>query len=258
MNGRNSRRSEKPDGFSLFLLLCFIGIILWVVYTAYNDHEYSIVKWASILGIIVLVCSVLDLTLVPKPKFTTYDQYYGTDPEKNKMRPVLITLEVMFIAVLIVFLTISPSSESGNAGSVLPSQSTSSGLSSSDSRADDDLSFTVYEMQFARHNGNLKYMENAQKGLINCCVYADVTNPTDKAIDLTKYEMYLTCDDDRYDPFFSDDPAFLCAYRSVASGESIKLKVIDFQIPAALQNADTQIKFVIESPKGTRTTWKLR
>lgn len=164
----------------------------------------------------------------------------------------------MFIAVLIVFHTISPSSESGNAGSVLPGQRTSSGLSSSDSKTDDDLSFTVYEMQFARHNGNLKYMENAQKGLINCCVYADVTNPTDKAIDLTKYEMYLTCDDDRYDPFFSDDPAFLSAHPSLAPGGTLKLKVVDFQVPAEQQYANTTIEFTVRSPEGRETVWALR
>ena len=118
--------------------------------------------------------------------------------------------------------------------------------------------FTIDKMMFARHNGNLKYMEMAGAGLLNCCVYVTVENPTDRTVDLTEYETYLTCDGVRYEPFLSDDPAFLSAHPSVAPGGTLKLKVVDFQVPAEQQYANTAIEFTVRSPNGQETVWTLR
>ena len=127
-----------------------------------------------------------------------------------------------------------------------------------ESAASEELVFTVDKMMFARHNGNLKYMEMAGAGLLNCCVYVSAENPNAEAVSLTDYGVFLTCDGIRYEQFLSDDPAFLFAHRFVAPGETLKLKVIDFQIPAEQQYAATSVELTVISPGGQETTWTLR
>ena len=127
-----------------------------------------------------------------------------------------------------------------------------------ESASSEDLVFTVDKMMFAQHNGNLKYMEMAGAGLLNCCVYVNAENPNAEAVALAEYDVFLTCDGVRYEQFLSDDPAFLLAHRSIEPGETLKLKVIDFQIPAEQQYANTSIVLTVISPGGQETTWNLQ
>ena len=206
------------------------------------------------------------------------DPYYRQEPAPRRMPSVgngiaaaaKVIAAAAVVFVIIVILAAVMHAQNGWPGSSepqnpVPPEQTSHprpqvrpSESPAESAASEELVFTVDKMLFARHNGNLKYMEMAGNGLLNCCVYVNAENPTEKTIDLTGYEMVLTCGGTRYQPFLSDDPAFLSAHPSVAPGETLKLKVVDFQVPAEQQYADSAVVFTVISPGGTEASWTLR
>lgn len=107
-------------------------------------------------------------------------------------------------------------------------------------------------------NGNLKYEKMVDSDKLNCCVYANVENQSEKTINLTDFDVKLVCDGKEYEQFLIDNKEFLFYHQTVGPKESLRSKVIDFQIPSDQQNSDSQIYITIISPDGQKTIWYLR
>ena len=122
----------------------------------------------------------------------------------------------------------------------------------------DGLNYSIKSMMFARHNGNLKYMDMAEEGLVNCVVYVDVDNKTKHRISLKNYDAIIICNGMEYDQILWEDSEFLFYTDSISAEEKLIKKAIDFQIPKEQQYSDSEIIFAIISPSGEQIAWKLR
>jgi len=122
----------------------------------------------------------------------------------------------------------------------------------------DELNCSIKNMMFARHNGNLKYMDMADEGFVNCAVYVDINNETSHSVSLKEYDAILICDGIRYNQITWEDSEFLFFTQSILPKESLVNKVIDFQIPKDQQNSNSEMILSIISPSGEQVTWKLR
>ena len=121
-----------------------------------------------------------------------------------------------------------------------------------------ELSFTITNMMFARHYGNLKYLDIVDDAFVNCCVYANVENKNDHTVDLSLYTVFLNCNGFEYYQTIIEDKEFLFANRIIAKNESLNGKVISFRIPEAQQYSDSPIYITITSPNGQQNSWQLR
>ena len=131
-------------------------------------------------------------------------------------------------------------------------------LETGESKVFNTISFTVTNIMFARHYGNLKYLDMVDSELINCCVYADLVNTGDTTADLKGCDAVLVCDGIEYKQTLMEDSEFLFSHQGIEPNKSLNGKVIDFQIPNALQYSDSQIYIIIISPDGQRAMWQLR
>ena len=186
----------------------------------------------------------------------------GVTAGSNK---VLKIVGVVFILTIITIIAItinntedSESNKKDTAPPQIEAQSTEVKLENGESAIYSDSSIIIAGMMFARHNGNLKYLDMVDGERINCCVYANVENTGEKPIDLTGYDVVLVCDGIEYEQMLVEDPEFLFFYQSIAPKESLKGKVIDFQIPRSQQNSNSEICITIISPDGQNATWQLR
>ena len=174
----------------------------------------------------------------------------------KKRFPFLLFGLAIFIVIAILLATNSGSDDAKNSRSV--GKSTSTQLEIAESKEYHDLSIAITDMRFARHNGNLKYEKMVDSEKINCCVYATVENQGEKTINLTDFDVKLVCDGKEYEQFLIDNKEFLFYHQTVGPKESLRSKVIDFQIPSDQQNSDSQIYITIISPDGQKTVWNLR
>lgn len=182
--------------------------------------------------------------------------------EKNTIhRTVIVLVCIVFIIIIGCIVLISESDnendrEDLNYGSILTIEQGEN--EDAQNVLIEGLNFDVKSMKFARHYGNLKYMEMADEGLVNCVVYVDINNATKRSITLTDYDAVLTCDGVEYNQMICEDIEFLFHKQIILSEESLSKKVIDFQIPKEQQYSDSEILLTICSTSGKQMTWKLR
>ena len=127
----------------------------------------------------------------------------------------------------------------------------------------DDLKITVHNYMFARHNGNLKYLNMAEEGFIYCAVYLDVENVTDKEIPLsddpTRYQAALMVGDNKqFSHSYVDDTDFLFGNKNISPNTIMKRKLINFKIPAEVANTDEPLRLIMQNQKRGTVVWRLR
>ncbi len=127
----------------------------------------------------------------------------------------------------------------------------------------DDLKITVQNYMFARHNGNLKYLNMAEEGFIYCAVYLDVENVTDKEIPLsddpTRYQAALMVGDNKqFSHSYVDDTEFLFGNKSISPNTIMKRKLINFKIPAEVANTDEPLRLIMQNQKRGTVVWRLQ
>ena len=116
---------------------------------------------------------------------------------------------------------------------------------------------------FARHNGNLKYLNMAEEGFIYCAVYLDVENVTDKEIPLsddpTRYQAALMVGDNKqFSHSYVDDTEFLFGNKNISPNTIMKRKLINFKIPAEVANTDEPLRLIMQNQKRGTVVWRLR
>ena len=183
----------------------------------------------------------------------------------NKSVVKTICLLLVFIFVLTIVLLIvtndQEAEKSDTQNAELPQteiNSTETHLEMCESVAYHDFSITITNMMFARHTGNLKYLDMVDSEWINCCVYADLENTGENPVDLKGYDVVLKCDGVEYKQTLIEDPEFLFYHQMLEPHKSLNGKVIDFQIPSSQQYSDSQIYIIFISPDGQNSKWKLR
>lgn len=127
----------------------------------------------------------------------------------------------------------------------------------------DDLKITVQNYMFARHNGNLKYLNMAEEGFIYCAVYLDVENVTDKEIPLSddpmRYQAALMVGDNKqFSHSYVEDTEFLFGNKSISPNTIMKRKIVNFKIPAEVANTDEPLRLIMQNQKRETVVWRLR
>ncbi len=120
------------------------------------------------------------------------------------------------------------------------------------------LSISIVKYAFARHNGNLKYQDMADEGLVNLVVYADICNYSDQCISTKSLTAILLCDGIEYQQMVLDDQKFLFYYPEIQPSESLTSRIINFQIPKDQQYTDSDTIITIILSNGASASWKLR
>ena len=126
-----------------------------------------------------------------------------------------------------------------------------------------NLNFTVQNYMFARHNGNLKYLNMAEEGFIYCAVYLDIENVTDEEIPLSndpmRYQATLMVGDNRqYSHSYAEDNEFLFGNKSISSNSKMKEKIINFKVPAEVAISDEPLRLIIQNQKRETVVWRLK
>ena len=124
------------------------------------------------------------------------------------------------------------------------------------------LSVTVKQVMFARHCGNLKYLDMAEDGSLYCAVYVDAENTGNKTRPLTEAvtgrAVLWVNGREHYEQEYVQDTEFLYANAGVAPQEKLMNKVVTFKVPMQLQTDGSAMQLVITEPSGRETVWTLR
>lgn len=192
---------------------------------------------------------------------------FTTNGEPNKKIIFLSIGIVFFFAIIFSIISVVGNPESGKTGKenneavtveVYSAVTAGTNLEMGESVVLNDISITITKLMFARHTGNLKYLDMVDGELINCCIYANLENTGDNPVDLTGYDAVLICDGVEYEQMLIDNPEFLFFHQIIEPDKTLSGKVIDFQIPNGQQNSDSQIYLIVISPDGQRVKWQLR
>ena len=124
-------------------------------------------------------------------------------------------------------------------------------------------SFTVNNIMFARHFGNLKYLDMAENGFLYCDVYVNIENTSSEPLSLTNesnsYDALLIVDHKEvYHQSYIEDDNFLFSHNELKPNEVLKNKAINFLVPADLQYSDQSIDIAIIASNGQSAVWTLR
>ena len=231
-----------------------------------NYFTKGAIEAASATGVALWDRTKLDsLIRLKQRKSSTRIHLLTTTAKKPTKNNLSLSLGIVFILAIISGIVIavnkSEYEESNNKETELAQieePSTEVKKEMGESAVYSDTSITITNMMFARHNGNLKYLDMVDSEKINCCVYISFENKGEKPLDLTEYNVILICDGIEYEHMLVEDPEFLFFYQAIAPNESLKGKVIDFQIPRDQQYSSSEIYITIISPYGQNFTWKLR
>lgn len=106
-----------------------------------------------------------------------------------------------------------------------------------------DLEVTVTGYSFSQYAGNLGTLGKAQSGLSYCVVYVDVKNTGTSTLELTglfdshNYVFTLIYDEENtYNETWFDYSDFLAANDSIPSKGTLHGKLLNFTVPAEMQN----------------------
>ena len=172
----------------------------------------------------------------------------------KKITALSLGMPILFFLILVVFVSVLNEKDKP----IVTSSPDEQHLGVADNNIVEDLSITISKMMFARHTGNLKYLDMVDDDIINCCVYANVENNNTKSVDLSQYNAVLLCNGIEYQQIVVEDSEFLFANPTIEQNELLEGKVIDFQIPKDQQYSDSQIYFIIIPPNGQQISWQLR